>query len=51
MRTGINFTISFVDRERLETIIADRNSLQKHVKRRAKLTSKSGKTACKTDRP
>ena len=31
MRTGINFTISFVDRERLETIIADRNSLQKHV--------------------
>jgi transposase len=31
MRTGISFTVSSVDRARLEAIVADRNSPQKHV--------------------
>ena len=31
MRTGISFTVSSADRVRLEAIVADRNSPQKHV--------------------
>ncbi|MEQ9152821.1 MAG: IS630 family transposase [Parvibaculum sp.] len=31
MRTGISFTVSSADRARLEAIVADRNSSQKHV--------------------
>ena len=31
MRTGIDFTVSDGDRQRLEAIVADRNSPQKHV--------------------
>ena len=31
MRTGISFTVSTADRARLEAIVADRNSPQKHV--------------------
>ena len=31
MRTGIDFTVSHGDRQRLEAIVADRNSSQKHV--------------------
>ena len=31
MRTGISFTVSSADRARLEAIVADRNSPQKHV--------------------
>ena len=31
MRTGIDFTVSDGDRQRLEAIVADRNSSQKHV--------------------
>src|SRR3546814_17559668 len=31
MRTGISFTVSPADQSRLEAIVADRNSPQKHV--------------------
>ena len=31
MRTGVSFTVSTADRARLEAIVADRNSPQKHV--------------------
>src|SRR3954468_18806040 len=31
MRTGISFTLSSGDRQRLEALVADRNALQKHV--------------------
>ena len=31
MRTGITFTLSSRDRERLEALVADRNAPQKHV--------------------
>jgi transposase len=31
MRTGINFEVTTADRDRLEAIVADRNSPQKHV--------------------
>jgi hypothetical protein len=31
MRTGISFTLNAADRRRLEAIVADRNTPQKHV--------------------
>jgi Homeodomain-like domain-containing protein len=31
MRPGISFTVSPVDRARLEAVVADRNSSQKHI--------------------
>ena len=31
MRTGVSFTVGSEDRRRLEVIVADRNTKQKHV--------------------
>jgi len=31
MRTGVSFSVSSSDRQRLEAVVADRNSPQKHV--------------------
>lgn len=31
MRTGVAFTVSAADQQRLEGIVADRNAIQKHV--------------------
>jgi hypothetical protein len=31
MRVGVSIEVSAADRDRLERIVADRNSLQKHV--------------------
>lgn len=39
MRTGITIEVSAADRARLEAIVADRNSPQKHVWRAVPLSS------------
>ena len=31
MRTGVAFTVSADDQQRLEAVVADRNAIQKHV--------------------
>jgi hypothetical protein len=44
MRTGIEIEVSAVDRARLEAIVADRNSAQKHVWR-ARIILATGRAA------